>query len=708
VGVIPLIAVLPPHVVDQIAAGEVIERPASVVKELADNAIDAGARTISIETTAGGRGMVRVTDDGAGMSPEDAVLAFERHATSKLRTADDLWGLASMGFRGEALPSIASVARVVLTTRRPGDLAATRVVFEAGRRISVSEVGAPAGTTVEVADLLFNMPARLKFLKGEATEASHVTDLVAKLAMAYPQVHFRLRHNGRTALEVPPDRDGFARARALLGPRVAGRMISVSGEEAGIRVTAYLGAPDLAQTTARSVQLFVGRRPVRDRGLLHASVMGYGELIPRGRYPVATVLLDVPAGAVDVNVHPQKIEVRFADPAAVTAAVRHVVQSGVAAAPWRAESGATPVHMIASVAPPALPFDGRDATPLAQRYARDLGARAGQASLAFAAAAPPPSPSPRAWVHQVRQAAGDAAPAEDAHRRELGRFDAALEQAARAQAAREPAAPPPAAAAPPTAAPAPAPVRGLRAAEPAPSGWGRDPGPAFDEALAAAARAFEAAESAAAGTGYFARLRYLGQLDLTYLVCEGDGELVIVDQHAAHERVELARLVARHTARDVATQKMLFPTTFEATPPQLAVAARAGAVLAQVGFEAEPFGKSTIAIKAVPAGLQSDPTLVLRRLLDEWAADSAPTDDDRVLRALAQIACHSVVRAGDRLTSGEVEALLRSLDGVVFSAPASPAAPPAGASPSWQAPTPHGRAMLLRLPIAEIGRRFGR
>ncbi|HSK00201.1 MAG TPA: hypothetical protein VK932_03125, partial [Kofleriaceae bacterium] len=244
----------------------------------------------------------------------------------------------------------------------------------------------------------------------------------------------------------------------------------------------------------------------------------------------------------------------------------------------------------------------------------------------------------------------------------------------------------------------------------------------FDEALAAAARAFEAAEPAeptataaaapepaaaaaaaaaeptepavAAGTGYFTRLRYLGQLDLTYLVCEGDGELVLVDQHAAHERVELARLVARHTARDVATQKMLFPTTFEATPAQLALVGRAASVLAQVGFEAEPFGKSTIAIKAVPAGLHhADPAALLRRLLDEWAAPGgdAPSEDDRVLRALAQIACHSVVRAGDRLTSGEVEALLRSLDTV-----------------DLQAPTPHGRATLLRLPITEIGRRFGR
>ncbi|TMQ08043.1 MAG: hypothetical protein E6J91_34195 [Deltaproteobacteria bacterium] len=263
-----MIAVLAPHVIDQIAAGEVIERPASVVKELVDNAIDAGASAIAIEVAAGGRTLVRVSDDGCGMTAKDAVLSLERHATSKLREVDDLWSLASMGFRGEALPSIASVSRMTLTTRRAGDDAATRIVVEGGRLVSVTDAGAPVGTTVEVADLLYNVPARLKFLKGEATEASHVTELVGKLAMAYPRLHFRLKHNGRTALDAPPDRDGLARAQALLGPRIAARMVPVSGEESAVRVTAYLGAPELAQATARGVQLFVGRRPVRDRGLL--------------------------------------------------------------------------------------------------------------------------------------------------------------------------------------------------------------------------------------------------------------------------------------------------------------------------------------------------------------------------------------------------------------------------------------------------------
>lgn len=719
-----VIAVLPAHVIDQIAAGEVIERPASVVKELVDNAIDAGARTISVETAGGGRSLVRVADDGCGMSPGDAVLAFERHATSKLRAVDDLWGIASMGFRGEALPAIASVSRLVLTTRRAQDLAATRVTIEAGRLVSVTDAGAPVGTTVEVTDLLANLPARLKFLKGEATEASHVTDFVAKVAMAHPHLHLRLRHNGRTALDLPPERDGAARAKALLGARVASRMVAAHGEEAGIRVTAYLAAPELAQTTARGVQIFVGRRPIRDRGVLHAVAMGYGELVPRGRYPVAVVLLDVPAGAVDINVHPQKLEVRFADAAAVAAAVRHVVQAGVASAPWRGESGAMAVQTFASVAPPALPFD-RGATPLAERYARDL-ASSRQHSLAFDRGAPsfdrtsatydadrttrtlasraasPPTPaayridrttdrptddatlSPRAWVAQVQQHVRAARDADEDAARDVevgGMRDGGATRDADGGAMRDDERPDDAEAGS-RLAEGSGPTRAQVAAQ---TGGG-------DAAVRGALRSDGLAREADARAGYFAGLRYLGQLDLTYLVCEAEGELVLVDQHAAHERVELARLMMRHGERAIAVQRMLFPVTIEATPAQIDLLGDVAHVLEHAGYEAEAFGKTTIAIKAVPGGIRhGEPAHLLRRLLDEWSRDGTPEPDELVARILAEVACHSVVRAGDRLTPGEAEALLRGLDDV---------------DPST--PTPHARALLLRLPLSELGRRFGR
>ena len=656
-----LIAVLPPTVIDQIAAGEVIERPASVVKELVDNAIDAGARTISVETTAGGRALVRVVDDGRGMSPKDAVLAFERHATSKLRGIDDLWGLSTMGFRGEALPSIASVSRLTLTTRRPDDLAATRVRIEGGRLLEVSEVGAPAGTCVEVVDLLYNVPARLKFLKAETTEASHVTDLVARVAMVHHELHLRLKHNGRVALDAPPDRDGFARVQALLGARIASRMMPVSGQEGGIRVIAYLAAPELAQTTARGVQLFVGKRPVRDRGLLHAIAMGYGELVPRGRYPVAVVMVDVPDGAVDINVHPQKHEVRFSDAGAVCAAVRHVVQAGVEKAPWRDElGGAGPVMMtaIASVAPPKLPLEttgplhaSAPATPLAQTYAaqlreareREWTRDRAQAQLGF-------DEGPRQWAQQIKDRVRTARAAEAELAARAAYALSRVERESNTENVRD-----------------------------------RDAAP-VDEAQLAEGSA------PAATPGFFAALKYLGQLDLTYLVCEGDGELVLIDQHVAHERVELSRLKAGQGERDIPTQRMLFPQTIELEPHLVELAAKMTGVLAQVGYEAEAFGKGTLAVRAVPGGIRhGDPTHLLRELLTDWAEDGAPSEAERLERVLAEIACHSVVRAGDRLAPSEAEALLRTMDSADFSSRGV-----------------HGRPVMLRLSLADIARRFGR
>ena len=656
-----LIAVLPPTVIDQIAAGEVIERPASVVKELVDNAIDAGARTISVETTAGGRALVRVVDDGRGMSPKDAVLAFQRHATSKLRGIDDLWGLSTMGFRGEALPSIASVSRLTLTTRRPDDLAATRVRIEGGRLLEVSEVGAPAGTCVEVVDLLYNVPARLKFLKAETTEASHVTDLVARVAMVHHELHLRLKHNGRVALDAPPDRDGFARVQALLGARIASRMMPVSGQEGGIRVIAYLAAPELAQTTARGVQLFVGKRPVRDRGLLHAIAMGYGELVPRGRYPVAVVMVDVPDGAVDINVHPQKHEVRFSDAGAVCAAVRHVVQAGVEKAPWRDElGGAGPVMMtaIASVAPPKLPLEttgplhaSAPATPLAQTYAaqlreareREWTRDRAQAQLGF-------DDGPRQWAQQIKDRVRTARAAEAELAARAAYALSRVERESNTENVRD-----------------------------------RDAAP-VDEAQLAEGSA------PAATPGFFAALKYLGQLDLTYLVCEGDGELVLIDQHVAHERVELSRLKAGQGERDIPTQRMLFPQTIELEPHLVELAAKMTGVLAQVGYEAEAFGKGTLAVRAVPGGIRhGDPTHLLRELLTDWAEDGAPSEAERLERVLAEIACHSVVRAGDRLAPSEAEALLRTMDSADFSSRGV-----------------HGRPVMLRLSLADIARRFGR
>jgi DNA mismatch repair protein MutL len=738
-----VVAVLPDDVINQIAAGEVVERPASVVKELMDNALDAGATSITVECEGGGKARIRVTDDGRGMSPADAERCFARHATSKIRSVNDLHELSTMGFRGEAMSSIASVSRTVLTTRRAADLAATRVVVERGRVTSVSEVGAAAGTTVEVSELFGNVPARLKFLKGEPTESSHVTDAVTRLAMAHPALHVRLRHNGRAVIDVPPDRDGLSRASALVGARLGQRLHRITGEEHGITVEAFLAAPELAQTTARGVQLFVGRRAVRDRGLLHAVAMGYGELVPRGRYPVAIVLVDAPAGTVDFNVHPQKAEVRFSDASAVAAAVRHVVRAGVGGAPWLQESAsAANVHLTVRTQAPAAwqaPPSGELATSLAHRYAAQLAqpipAEVPQLRFDRPRAYPPvTAESSRAaeggprWYSAVRaveaqrrrpdandEASGDANGAAPPEPDDTGGWVRVRPSSAvllrgevGAESTRDLAAAALALADPPSgesssiesqtgeAAPASLPARSqphdqrARWSVPSPSSSGSPAAPPPSDVPAAST----AAPDPAAALGFFSSLRYLGQLQLTYLLCEAAGELVLIDQHAAHERVEFQRLLERRQNRqEVATQRLLFPTTIDVSPSHVALAEEIAPLWAQLGYEIEPFGKSAIAVKSVPAGMRgADPSQVLRDLLDDWLeAGASRAVESRLENMLATIACHCAVRAGDRLSAHEVEALLRSMDEVDF-----------------RAHCPHGRPVLLRMSIDEIARRFGR
>ncbi|HTE55374.1 MAG TPA: DNA mismatch repair endonuclease MutL [Kofleriaceae bacterium] len=653
------IQVLADHVIDQIAAGEVIERPASVVKELVENALDAGARQVTVEIDRGGRELVRVVDDGLGMTREQARLALVRHATSKLRGLDDLATLRTMGFRGEALPSIASVSRMVLTTRARAEAgqAGTRIVIEAGKVTAEEEAGSPPGTQVEVRDLLFNLPARLKFMKGEATETAHVGETVARLAMAYPSVHFRLRSRGRTVLDAPPHRDGYERACAVLGPRMAGqggeaRRLHRSGRQEGrVAVEAFLGAPELAQTTTRGMHIYVGRRWVRDRGLVHAVLQGYGELVPRGRYPAAVIFVELEGAEVDVNVHPQKLEVRFADAQAVYGAVRHAVRDAVAQAPWLGE--ATTSGWIAATTGMGRPREeaarGGRVSEVAREYAASLSRslfswRRADGTPTGGLPVAGPARSEARWGQEA--GAGGAT---------TGADGAAIDG------------------------------RGADAATP-----GADAGPREPDG---------AARSDRLEPGLFSSLRFLGQLDRTYLVCERDGELVLVDQHAAHERVAFQRLRERYQSRALPRQQLLFPQTLGLDRGQAAVAIEAQAALDAVGFEIEPFGDdpgggSAFAVKSVPAELRpgEDPIALLRELIDELTErGGSRAVDQRVDSVLATIACHSVVRAGDELSAPEVEALFASLDAVEF-----------------RAHCPHGRPVLLRIRVDEIARRFGR
>jgi DNA mismatch repair protein MutL len=594
------VRVLPAALADQIAAGEVVERPASVVKELVENALDAGAKRVDIEIDAGGRRLVRVVDDGCGMPPEDARLALRRHATSKIAAAEDLWGLATFGFRGEALPSIAAVSRLTLATRTPDAIAGFKLTVEAGTETDAREAGMPPGTQVEVRDLFFNTPARAKFLKSEATEKTNVSEVVLRLALAHPETHFRLRVAGSIALDLPPHRDLGERVRAALARRGAGALHEASGEENGHRVRAFLAAPEEASNTARSTFLFVGGRYIRDRSLLHALSLGYGAVLERGRYPLAALFVELPGGEVDVNVHPQKLEVRFARAQEVYAAVRHVVGGAIARAPWL-RSGDSSRPMRTFTRPPAP----RPAVEADAPLVIDAGA------VAFA----------RPMQSRLPLRARDAAP--------------------------EP------------------------SADGAPASVGAWSAPRF-----------------------FTGLTYVGQVHKTYLVCEAPDELVLVDQHAAHERVAYGRLRAAHARRQMPRQQLLFPIPIEVDPAEAVAAAEASDVLGALGFEVARSGPSEVSVRAVPEPLKdADPKPLVREVLAELSEGAPLREGDlaRVDHILATIACHSVVRAGDVLGRTEALALLAQLDDVDLASHC-----------------PHGRPVLLRLPRAEIERRFGR
>jgi DNA mismatch repair protein MutL len=533
------------------------------------------------------------------MDADDARLALRRHATSKIVSADDLWGLRTFGFRGEALPSIAAVSRLTLATRPPEAAAGFKLTVEAGVETDAREAGIPVGTQVEVRDLFFNTPARAKFGKSEATETANVSEALLRLALANPAAHLRLRVSGRVAMDLPPHRDAAERVRAALARRGAGALHEVDGEEGGCRVRAFLAGPDESTNTTRNTFLFVGGRFVRDRNLLHALGLGYGPLLEKGRYPMAALFLDVPGADVDVNVHPQKLEVRFARAQEVYAAVRHVVGAAIARAPWLRTTDDRPMRTFTQ--PPRLEIAGAaGARPV----------RMGAAALAL----------PRAAQSALPLRALD--------------LDDDVFGAPDADAAPSPAAP-----------------------------------------------------------RFFADLSYVGQVHRTYLVCEAPDELILIDQHAAHERVAYARLRAAHARKQMARQQLLFPIPIEVGEAAVA-ALEADDVLGGLGFEVTREGPAAILLRAVPEPLKdADPKPLIRELLSALV-DGTPLragELDRVDHLLATIACHSVVRAGDVLSRTEALALLGQLDAV-----------------DLRSHCPHGRPVLLRLPLGEIERRFGR
>ncbi len=607
------VRVLPPEIADQIAAGEVVERPASVVKELVENALDAGARRIAVELEQAGTGLIAVVDDGEGMSAEDAVTAFARHATSKLRTVDDLGAIATLGFRGEALASIAAVSRTTLTTRRAGDLGGTCVVVAHGRLASAREVGAPLGTRVEVAELFGNVPARRKFLKAPATEVGHVSELLTRTALAWPQVGFTLRHGGRLLVELAAVEEPAERIHQVFGERAAAMLPFAHHTGTGL-VHGWLTDSHLTLPSARQVYTYVNRRYVRDKLVTHALLAGYSTLLMHGRYPAAAVFLEVPAHEVDVNVHPAKSEVRFRHGGAVHELLARAVQARL-----RDQRDGVPRTTVPLAPPP--------------QGALRLPPRADAAALAGAA---------------------------------LRLIDA-----------------------PALAADAPAAVLPNPLAAPAPSAAVSRP-----TVLPAPRRApLPEAVPDEAGRGYFASLRPLGQVFDGYLVCEGRDQLVLIDQHAAHERVTFERLRAAYATGLVPRQQVLVPAVVELGPREAALLGEQLGMLDAVGFEVEAYGSGAFAVRAVPALLGDADAVALLRDLATDLVDIGRSRrlDDAAEAVLSRLACHSAVRVGQQLGPAQVRALLSAMDLADFSGNC-----------------PHGRPAFLVLSRADLERWFKR
>jgi DNA mismatch repair protein MutL len=640
------IRVLSDQVANQIAAGEVVERPASVVKELLENSLDAGATRIRVEVEGGGRKLIRIVDNGCGMVKDDALLAFERHATSKLHSSDDLLSIRTLGFRGEALPSIASVSRLTLETRVSEEPAGTLVEIAGGNMTRVEDAGMPPGTTIAVRDLFYNTPARRKFLKSEQTELAHIAALVTHYALAHPQRHFELHSATQALLIAPAVGSTGDRLFQIFGRDTAGLMLPTAAEmdfaRAGLpepppwkreadyapaepgflRITGFVSKPELQKLNRNSIYVFVNQRLVRDRVVLHAFTEAYRNIIPPTSFPVVLLFLEMPPEEVDVNVHPAKTEVRFRQPGFVHDFIRDTVRTTLMtarpAASFAAALTSAP-HASASLLVDVSPMPGPPGETVFSP--REVAESEGQPSMedadAFMLRAPvvPQSPGRLAFSEQG--------------------FAVGYEETS---AAFEPDGP--------------------------------------TETLNA-----------------LATLKPLGQIRDSFILAANDEGLWIIDQHVAHERVLFEKILRDREVEKVQRQRLLMPLLVDLLPAQMVSFAAIARELDLNGFEAEPFGPNTLAIKAAPVGLEGRE---LERMLEEVLAvpereQQAENAETRRRRIAASIACHAAIKVNMPLDPKKIDWLLAELG-------------------KTEHPTscPHGRPIALRYSHKEIQRAFQR
>src|SRR5579864_7722974 len=681
------IHVLSETVANKIAAGEVVERPASVVKELLENSLDAAATRIKINVEAGGKRLIQITDNGCGMVRDDAMLAFERHATSKIKNAEDLLSVATLGFRGEALPSIASVSRLRLETCAAGEAAGTVVEINGGKIARVEEAGLPAGTSITVRDLFFNTPARKKFLKAESTELSHIASLVTHYALAHPDKHFEL-HSATNAILVAPPVAGYSeRVYQVFGKETLDQLIPVAAmqplERVGLpqpppwrreaeedaepkdpgemRIHGFASKPEIQKLNRNSIFVFVNGRLIRDRLIQHALTEAYRNIIPPTVFPVVLLFLELPAAEVDVNVHPSKTEVRFRQQTAIHDFVRDSVRAGLMKArpvpqfmtEIRAHATASQALTPGALTPGASwepasgdAVDEAGNSPLPAKDPRNGAPNPGFGGFALQAPVPPAISARFQFEGGIAVEANAAIPVA------RGLENAALAPDFEATLLRQLDAMPDHGCAPPL---------DVREEEPTLSALGT--------------------------------LRPLGQIRNSFIVAVNEDGLWIVDQHVAHERVLFERILKQRAVQRVESQRLLMPIVLELSPAQQAVFAEISDELARNGFEAEPFGARSVAVKVAPAGVDASAVEnMLHELLDQFSSEEQSLNLEKIrARIAASIACHAAIKVNMPLEQNKMEWLLAEL-----------------AKTDHPMSCPHGRPVVLRYSVKDIQKAFKR
>jgi len=663
------IRILPEAVANKIAAGEVVERPASVVKELLENALDAGAKTIRVEIEAGGKRMTRVIDDGHGMTHDDALLAFERHATSKMKSADDLLSIATLGFRGEALPTIAAVSRLLLETRDAAEAEGTRIEFANGKLISVKPAGPPAGTTISVADLFYSVPARRKFLKSDATELGHIASLVTHYALANPDKQFVLTTPTQTIIDCPPAEKLGDRVYQLFGRLALGELVEIPAfsapfraaiteppldpeeEKAALTINGFTSRPEIQRTNNSGIYTFVNKRLVRDKLILHAIHEAYRNIHPHAISPATLLFLEMPYGEVDVNVHPKKIEVRFRRSQLVHDAVRDAIRQALV--------NARPIASFAVAAGTA---------PVTQPNAASWNSPA--SSLRPVTPAPAEFGIPRAVIPPVQDLGVGSGVGSEFAAGSDGGFDLASAPLRPLEQRFE------------FAPGASLVAAGVAASQPAASDWMGNLAGSNGDAPASLPHPEQIAD-----------LKPLGQVSSSFIIAVNGQGLWIVDQHVAHERVLFEQHLEARRAGKVESQRMLMPMIVELSPRQIVIFEKIAEELSANGFEVEPMGPKSFAIQAIPAGIvTSDAEKLLTEILDGIELENAAISIDTLqAKIAASTACHAAIKINMPLDQTKMAWLLGAL-----------------AKTDCPMSCPHGRPVVLRYSVKEIERAFHR